>query len=118
MGELPSRWESRGYLSIGTNQEQKRFDPTAGSVACVVRLSSDYSELKNRFQAPDDQPAPAPNFAPNRNGAPTQSMPIVRLEQGCRFMELAKWGLFPFFTKDAKMAYSTFNGSPEGQFVG
>jgi len=76
-----------------------------------IRLSSDYSELKIRFQVPDDQPAP--NFAPNWNGAPTHSMPIVRLEQGRRFMELAKWGLIPFFAKDAKMAYSTFNARAE-----
>ena len=76
-----------------------------------ARLSSDYSELKIQFSVPDD--APAPNFSPNWNMAPTHTAPIVRLEQGRRMIDLAKWGLLPFWAKDEKIAYNTFNARAE-----
>jgi putative SOS response-associated peptidase YedK len=76
-----------------------------------VRLSSDYSELKIQFRIPDDQLAP--NFAPNWNCAPTHRMPIVRLDHGRRLVDLAKWGLVPFWAQDEKIGYSTFNARAE-----
>jgi hypothetical protein len=47
-----------------------------------VRLSSDVSELKIRFSIPEDRPPP--NFAPTWNGAPTDNLPVVRLDHDGR----------------------------------
>ena len=78
-----------------------------------VRLSSDYSEIRIQLRlGPQDDP---PNFEATWNGAPTQSLPIVRRhpETGARRLDLMRWGLLPFWAKDAKMAYSTFNARAE-----
>ena len=52
-----------------------------------ARLSSDYSELKIMFRIPNDRPAP------NWNAAPTQSLPIVRVDpgDGARSLDLVRW---------------------------
>lgn len=50
-------------------------------------------------------------FSSNYNVAPTQSVPIIvrpgddAAESEPRLMELAKWGLVPFWAKDAKKAF-------------
>ncbi len=41
-----------------------------------------------------------PNFPPRYNIAPTQPIPIVRLEQGERHFALVRWGLVPSWVKD------------------
>jgi putative SOS response-associated peptidase YedK len=41
-----------------------------------------------------------PNFPPRYNIAPTQPIPIVRLEQGERHFALVRWGLIPSWVKD------------------
>ena len=41
-----------------------------------------------------------PNFPPRYNIAPTQPVPIVRLEQGERHFALVRWGLIPSWVKD------------------
>jgi putative SOS response-associated peptidase YedK len=48
------------------------------------------------------------------NIAPTQTVPIVRLNSGGR-REIAflRWGLIPFWSKDAKIAYRTINARAE-----
>jgi putative SOS response-associated peptidase YedK len=76
-----------------------------------ARLESDYSELKIQFKIPDD--SPSINYPPNWNLAPTQRSPIVRLEEGRRMAEMAKWGLLPYWAKDEKIAYSTINARAE-----
>jgi putative SOS response-associated peptidase YedK len=43
-----------------------------------------------------------PNFPPRYNVAPTQPVPIVRLEQGERQFALVRWGLLPAWVKDPK----------------
>ena len=45
---------------------------------------------------------PLPNFAPTWNMAPTQDAMVVRHhpETGERHLDLLKWGLLPYFTKD------------------
>lgn len=43
---------------------------------------------------------PLPNLAPNYNVAPTQAVPIVRLEQGVRHLAFARWGLIPSWAKE------------------
>jgi putative SOS response-associated peptidase YedK len=43
-----------------------------------------------------------PNFPPRYNIAPTQPVPIVRLNQGKRQFALLRWGLIPPWVKDPK----------------
>jgi putative SOS response-associated peptidase YedK len=43
-----------------------------------------------------------PNFPPRYNIAPTQPVPIVRLEQGERQFALVRWGLVPNWVKDPR----------------
>lgn len=80
-----------------------------------ARLSSDYSELKIMFRIPDDRPSP--NFPPNWNAAPTQSLPIVRVDPGdaARSLDLARWGMIPhWWDKPAKeFRMSTINAMSE-----
>jgi putative SOS response-associated peptidase YedK len=43
-----------------------------------------------------------PNFPPRYNVAPTQPIPIVRLNEGRREFALMRWGLIPSWVKDPK----------------
>lgn len=43
-----------------------------------------------------------PNFPPRYNIAPTQPVPIVRLEEGGRRFALVRWGLIPSWVKDPR----------------
>src|SRR5579864_6239784 len=43
-----------------------------------------------------------PNFPPRYNVAPTQPIPIVRLDEGRRHFALMRWGLIPAWVKDPK----------------
>lgn len=54
-------------------------------------------------------------FAPSYNIAPQSLQPVVRLdsETGERELTIMRWGLIPFFAKDAKIAYSTINARAE-----
>jgi putative SOS response-associated peptidase YedK len=77
-------------------------------------LSSDVSEIRRVFGIPPEQPAP--NFAANWNAAPTQDLPVVRYDSAARHrsLDLMRWGLVPFWAKDVKIGYSTFNAKAEG----
>lgn len=44
----------------------------------------------------------APNFPPRYNVAPTQPVPIVRLDEGRRCFALVRWGLLPSWVKDPR----------------
>lgn len=49
-------------------------------------------------------------FRPRYNIAPTQSIPVVRLDAGGkRHLAMLHWGLIPAWAKDKKIAYSTIN---------
>jgi len=56
-----------------------------------------------------------PWFAPTYNAAPQSVQPVVRLnrETGAREFVLMRWGLVPFWAKDAKVGYSTINARAE-----
>ncbi len=43
-----------------------------------------------------------PNFPARYNVAPTQPVPIVRMDQGRRHFALVRWGLIPSWVKDPK----------------
>ncbi len=79
-----------------------------------ARLSSDVSEIKLVFSVPPERPSP--NFAASWNVAPTDSLPIVRYDAraGERSLDLMRWGLVPYWSKDIKIGYSTINAKAEG----
>jgi putative SOS response-associated peptidase YedK len=56
-----------------------------------------------------------PSFAPSYNVAPQSFQPVVRLnfDSGKRAISLLRWGLVPFWAKDAKIGYSTTNARAE-----
>jgi putative SOS response-associated peptidase YedK len=49
------------------------------------------------------------DLQPSYNVAPSQTIPIIRNEQGHRLFALAKWGLIPSWAKDIKIGYNTIN---------
>jgi putative SOS response-associated peptidase YedK len=56
-----------------------------------------------------------PPFAPSYNVAPQSVQPVVRQERntGEREFALLRWGLVPFWAKDANIGYSTINARSE-----
>ncbi len=46
-------------------------------------------------------------FPPSFNVAPTQSVPIVRTDEGTRRGALMRWGLIPYFARGVPPKYST-----------
>ena len=57
---------------------------------------------------------PLPNLEPTWNLAPTDDAPVVRLAaNGDRHLDLLKWGLVPYFTKDLKQARKPINARSE-----
>lgn len=56
-----------------------------------------------------------PAFPASYNIAPQSVQPVVRLaaETGAREFALLRWGLVPFWSKDAKIGYSTINARAE-----
>ena len=52
-----------------------------------------------------------PWFAPTYNAAPQSMQPVVRLNRDSGLPEFAllRWGLVPFWAKDAKFGYTTIN---------
>jgi len=57
----------------------------------------------------------APPFAPSYNVAPQSVQPVVRpsRDSGAPEFALLRWGLVPFWAKDAKIGYSTINARAE-----
>jgi putative SOS response-associated peptidase YedK len=56
-----------------------------------------------------------PWFAPSYNAAPQSTQPVIRLDAntGKREFALMRWGLVPYWAKDAKIGYSTINARAE-----
>jgi putative SOS response-associated peptidase YedK len=59
------------------------------------------------------EPVAPNNFEPRYNIAPTQKAPVVRERGGKRECVMLRWGLIPFWAKDAKIAYKTINARAE-----
>jgi putative SOS response-associated peptidase YedK len=78
-----------------------------------ARLSSDVSEIKIAFGIPPERPSP--NFAPSWNVAPTDPLPVVRYDPKAkqRSLDVMRWGLIPYWAKDIKIGFSTFNARAE-----
>jgi putative SOS response-associated peptidase YedK len=79
-----------------------------------VRLSSDVSEIKLVFSIPPHRPTP--NFPPSWNVAPSDRLSIVRFDAkaGERSLDLARWGLVPYWSKDIKVGFANINAKAEG----
>jgi len=60
-------------------------------------IISNPDEFRRLFGYPDQ-----PNFPPRYNVAPTQPVPIVRMQEGQRRFALVRWGLMPPWVKDPK----------------
>jgi putative SOS response-associated peptidase YedK len=64
-----------------------------------------------------DPPASASeelDLKPRYNIAPTQTVPVVRLNSaGRRQLAVLRWGLIPFWSRDAKIAFRTINARAE-----
>jgi len=60
-------------------------------------------------------PGPTPNFAPHYNAAPGQELPVIRLhpESGDRALGTLRWGLIPYWSKDAKIGWKFINARGE-----
>ena len=71
-------------------------------------LYSDPKTLARRFgaQAPAD-------LRPRYNVAPTQSIPIVREDDGQRRFALVRWRLIPHWAKEMELGYNTINARAE-----
>jgi len=69
------------------------------------------AELARLFKAA----GPLPNVQQRYNAAPTQDLPVVLRdrETGERRIEALRWGLIPFWAKDAKIGFSTINAKAE-----
>src|SRR5260370_6644086 len=78
-----------------------------------ARPCSDVSEIKRVFSIPPARPAP--NVAPSWNVARTDPLPIVHYDAkaGERSLDVMRWGLIPFWAKDIKIGFSTFNARTE-----
>src|SRR5438067_5842478 len=67
-------------------------------------------EIRNLFGTVN----PLPNAAPNYNAAPTDTLPVVRLDRdGRRSLDLLRWGLIPYWAKDPKIGTQCINAMAE-----
>ena len=76
----------------------------------MVAFASHQIKIALKF----DLAAPAPNFKPDWNKPPTEPMLVaIRSEDGKRIPKMMRWGLLPYWAKDEKLSYSTFNARSE-----
>jgi len=62
---------------------------------------------------------PAPDLPPRYNAAPTDKLPVVRLDRdGNRELAVLRWGLIPFWTKDEKVGFKSINARAETVITG
>lgn len=73
----------------------------------AVRYDADW--LRRRYGTVN----PPVNFPPNTNGAPTEQLPVVRLVDGKRHLDLMRWGLVPPWAKDLKFGAACINARAE-----
>lgn len=75
-------------------------------------LTTPLADLKEAFDVEDV--APALEQAPPRfNVAPSQDVPAVRVVEDRRRLDPLRWGLVPFWARDAKIGYKLLNARSE-----
>jgi len=74
------------------------------------RLARKKEILAEVFDVVDDD-----DWSPRYNIAPSQSVPVVRQDatRPVRSFSLIRWGLIPFWAKDAKAGYKMINARAE-----
>jgi putative SOS response-associated peptidase YedK len=74
------------------------------------RLSAKERYLRDHFGLDEDPP-----WTPRYNIAPTQQVPIVRQDakEPKRTFSLVRWGLIPYWAKDASIGFKTINAMSE-----
>ncbi len=75
-----------------------------------ITLTTDKDDLQSRFGYIDPEKT---LFRPRYNVAPTQTHPIVTVKEGQRVLNIMRWGLVPFWAKDAKIGYNMINAKAE-----
>jgi putative SOS response-associated peptidase YedK len=75
-----------------------------------AKLPTDVSELKLDLKIDWDKLG---EYRPRWNATPTSDLPVVTSFEGERTLTAMRWGLIPFWAKDAKIARSTFNARAE-----
>jgi putative SOS response-associated peptidase YedK len=76
-----------------------------------AKLPDDVSEIKIDLKIDVDEIG---RYQPRWNAAPTSMLPVAVSHTGRRVLSLMRWGLIPFWAKDIKIGYSTFNARAEG----
>src|ERR1043166_9157695 len=71
-------------------------------------ITSPPAAIRGLFGYPEQ-----PNFPPRYNVAPTQPIPIVRLDEGRRQFAMMRWGLMPAWVKDPKTFSLLINARAE-----
>ena len=91
--------------------QQRVARAIVGAMCGRLQITTSAADLARAFGTTN----PLPNLRPRYNAAPTQNLPVVLLdaETQQRHLEPLRWGLIPFWAKDAKMAYSTINAMAE-----
>lgn len=86
-----------------------QYDDGCGRYTLKVKSG----ELKKRYNL-----ANVPKEIPNSfDIKPTHTMPVISAkESGESQLEMMKWGLIPFWAKDPKIGYSTFNARDDSVF--
>ncbi len=94
-------------------------------LACAARNNLSCEGMCGRYVRQSDREVLAgwfgvdletmPWFAPSYNVAPSSVQPVVRInrDSGNREFALLRWGLVPFWAKEAKFSYSTINARAE-----
>ena len=76
-----------------------------------VKLPEDYSETK--IQLDREAWDAILNYERRYNVAPTDKIPVITSSNGERKLEMMRWGLVPWWAKDLKIGFSSFNARAE-----
>ena len=71
-------------------------------------LIEDATAIKQSFNAVGDI-----DFLPRYNMAPSQNLPVIFYKDTVRHLQLMRWGLIPYWSKDSRLKYSTINARAE-----
>jgi putative SOS response-associated peptidase YedK len=78
------------------------------------KLTVPFRELVRLYNLTKTNTSRFDNMQPRYNIAPTQDVPVVRLDRdGQREFVMLRWGLIPYWAKDLKIAFSTINAMAE-----
>ena len=75
-----------------------------------MTLTTDKDDLQSRFGYTDDSRV---LFKPRYNIAPSQESPVVTVKEDNRVLIMMRWGLIPFWAKEASIGYKMINAKAE-----